>query len=57
MIKDFKSKNSYGRLLIQKCFFGLGIHINFITANFDREKKYVLIIDFIFLRFWINVYK
>jgi hypothetical protein len=57
MIKDFKNKNSDGRLLIQKCFFGLGLHLDFISATFHRDKKYSLIVDFIFIRFWWNVYK
>lgn len=57
MIKDFKNKNSDGRLLIQKCFFGLGIHLDFISATFHRDKKYSLLIDFIFIRFWWNAYK
>ena len=57
MIKDFKNKNSDGRLLIQKCFFGLGFHINFKGAAFHREEKYSVIIDFIFIRFWWTVYK
>lgn len=57
MIKDFKNKNSDGRLLIQKCFFGLGVHLDFISETFYRDKKYSLIIDFIFIRFWWNVYK
>tara|TARA_B110000967_G_C18838565_1_gene538122 strand:+ start:1163 stop:1336 length:174 start_codon:yes stop_codon:yes gene_type:complete len=57
MIKNFKNKNSDGRLLIQKCFFGLGIHLDFISATFHRDKKYSLIIDFIFIRFWWNAYK
>ncbi len=34
MIKDFKNKNSDGRLLIKKCFFGLGFHIDdFFKVN------------------------
>lgn len=57
MIKDFKTKNSDGRLLIQKCIFGLGFHINFISATVHRQKKYSIIIDFIFIRFWLNIYK
>jgi hypothetical protein len=57
MIKDFKNKNSDGRLLIQNCFFGLGFHLDFISATFNRDKKYSIIIDFIFIRFWWNVYK
>ena len=57
MIKDFKSKNSDGRLLIQKRFFGLGLHLDFISATIHRDKKYSLMIDFIFIRFWWNVYK
>jgi len=57
MIKDFKNKNSDGRLLIQRCFFGLGLHLDFISATLNRDKKYSLIVDFIFIRFWWNVYK
>lgn len=57
MIKDFKNKNSDGRLLIQRCFFGLGLHLDFISPTLNRDKKYSLIVDFIFIRFWWNVYK
>jgi hypothetical protein len=57
MIKDFKSKKTDGRLLIKKCFFGLGLHLNYVSASFERDNKYTFIIDFIFIRFWLNIYK
>jgi hypothetical protein len=57
MIKDFKNKNSDGRLLIQKCFFGFGFHIDFKSATFSRQKKFSIIIDLIFIRFFCNVYR
>jgi hypothetical protein len=57
MIKDFKTKNSDGRLLMQKCFFGIGFHLDFISATYGRDKKFQILIDFVFIRFWWNVYK
>lgn len=57
MILDFRTKKSDGRLLIKKCFFGFGLHIDFISAIINREKMFSIIFDFIFIRFWFNYYK
>jgi len=57
IIKEFKTKNTDSRLIIDKCFFGIGIHLNFIEANFNRERRFLLIIDLMFIRFWWNVFK
>ena len=56
MIKDFKYKNIDGRLIIQKRFFGIGINIDFVTPCTHKKRLFVLYIDLIFIRFWINVY-
>ncbi len=57
MIRDFKTKNSDARILIQKCFFGIGFHLDFISATFHRQKLFHIEIDLIFIRFWWNQYK
>jgi hypothetical protein len=57
MYKDFKTKNTDGRLIILKCFFGFGFHLDFISPTFSRQKRFSVIIDLIFIRFWWNFYK
>ena len=57
MKKNFKTKDTDGRLIIKKIFFGIGFHLNFVNSIGYRDIKFSLIIDFIFMRFWINVYK
>lgn len=56
MIKDFKSKNGDGRLIIQKMIFGLGFHLDLVSPTFGREKKWHLEIDIFCIRFWWNQY-
>lgn len=48
MIKDFKSKNSDGRLIIQKCFFGLGFHnLNGITLfGLETDESFEVAIPY-----------
>ena len=57
MILDFKTKNSDGRLLIQKTIFGIGFNIDFVTAIFDRQRIVTVYFDLIFIRFWWSLYK
>jgi len=57
MIRDFKTKNSDGRLLIQKTLFGIGFNIDFVTATFDRPRIVTIYFDIIFIRFWWSLYK
>jgi|SRR5690606_13496394 len=57
MIKDFKTKNSDGRLIIQKKIFGIGFNIDFVTATFDKPRLVTIYFDLIFIRFWLNIYK
>jgi hypothetical protein len=57
MIKDFKTKNTDGRLIIDKKIFGLGFNIDFVTATFDRPRIVTVYFDLIFIRFWWNLYK
>lgn len=57
MVKDFKTENTDGRLFIEKALFGLGFHIDFISATFGRDKLLFLHIDIIFIRFWFTIYK
>ena len=57
MIKDFKTKNSDGRLIVGKRLLGLGFNINFTNASFHREILFCICIDLIFIRFWFNFYK
>lgn len=56
MIRDFKTENTSGRLLIQKKFFGIGFHYDRCRPCFHREIKYSIIIDLIFMRFWIDFF-
>jgi len=57
MIRDFKTKNTDGRLLIQKTIFGIGFSIDFVTATFLRERIVTIYVDLIFIRFWWSLYK
>jgi hypothetical protein len=57
MQKDFKFKNSEGRLVIQRCFFGIGAGINFVNPCFSKQILFVVYIDFLIVRFWFNFYK
>lgn len=57
MIRDFKTKRTDGRLLIQKTIFGIGFNIDFVTATFDRPRIVTIYFDLIFIRFWWNLYK
>lgn len=52
MIKEFKTKNGDGRLIIQKMIFGIGFHLDFCSATFGRIKKWQLQIDLLCIRFW-----
>jgi hypothetical protein len=57
VIKDFKTKKTDGRLLIQKTMFGLGFNIDFASATFHRQIFVSIAFDMMFIRFWINFYK
>lgn len=57
MVKDFKTKNGDGRLIISKQFFGIGFHLNFVEPYTYREIIYSISIDFMFIRFWFQVFK
>lgn len=57
MIKDFKTQNIDGRLIISKEMMGLGFHLNFIPATFERQYRFMILIDLLFIRFWLNNYK
>ena len=57
MIRDFKTKNTDGRLLIQKTIFGIGFNIDFVTATFDRPRIAVIYFDLFCIRFWYSFYK
>lgn len=57
MYKDFKTKNGRGVLIFSKTIMGLGLHIDLIPAIADRNKKFTLILDLLFIRFWWNQYE
>jgi hypothetical protein len=57
MVRNFKTKRTDGRLLIQKTFFGIGFNIDYVTATAIRERLVVIYLDLIFIRFWWNIYK
>lgn len=54
MIKDFELK---GRLLFSNRIFGLGFHFQFKPAFATFETNWFLIIDLIWIRFWIESIK
>lgn len=54
---DFENKKSDGRILINKKIYGIGFRINFCTPSWGRDIFYVVEIDFIFIRFWLNKYR
>jgi hypothetical protein len=58
MYKDFKTKNTQSRLIIEKIFFGFGFLVDFCTDQFTmRERLCFIRIDFFFIRFWMDIYK
>lgn len=52
MIKDFTFKNNDSRLIVSKDFYGFGIGISFKNAVSTRAINFVVLFDFICLRFW-----
>ena len=57
MIKRFETKNTDARLIVEKKIFGIGIHLNFDNTHLNRDRRFLLIVDLIFIRFWLNVFK
>ena len=57
MYKDFKTKHTDSRLIIEKAFFGFGFLIDFHNAFATREIVCSIRIDFLFIRFWVDIYK
>ena len=57
MVKYFKTKNANGAFIVKNTPFGIGFHIDFIPPILTKEKRFSIIIDLIFIRFWWNVYK
>jgi hypothetical protein len=57
MIKRLETKNTDARLIIEKKVFGIGVHLDFDTIHLGRNRRFLLIIDLIFVRFWLNVFK
>jgi hypothetical protein len=58
MYKDFKTKHTESRLIIEKTFFGFGFLADFYPSIFSARKTICFIrIDFFFIRFWMDIYK
>jgi hypothetical protein len=57
MYKDFNTKNTSSRLIIEKTFFGFGFLADFCPPLAFRETICFIRIDFFFIRFWMDIYK
>lgn len=56
-VKDFEFKKIEGSVIFDKKFFGFGFLIDFHSLTTYRDKIFIIRIDFIFIRFWLNYYK
>ena len=57
VVRNFKSKNNFARLITAWQFFGIGILFDCKRPEMNRVIRFTFSFDLIFIRFWWDNYK